>query len=137
MNVKFVHYAKASNVRSAPVLLWENASPTSEFSDSVVLPVDYDAYMIEYRYSTSDASTGISYFVNDADVYGSAAQVKYQYAQNYVAGRKFVISDTGINFAGISGFYLYARVLASSATGGAVGNAYGIPTRIWGVNFAL
>lgn len=125
----------------APVLLWTNASPTSEFGNQdVILPTGYSAYIIEYRFSTSDASYGQTYFDFNGDdgalgVFSSAA-VKYQALYMYSAGRMILgVEDGKISFG--TGFYSAATSRAAGGSLGEYSNTYGIPTRIWGVKFTL
>lgn len=123
-------YASASvNVQSAPVLLWTNASPTSNFSAQTVnlSGAAYSGYIVECKDFTKqtymDSSIGFAYLrmgkvgicvsrVGGSD-YGRARPVSS-------------VTTSGITFGnGYSGGGVYPDA------------QYCIPLRIWGVKFTL
>lgn len=109
---------------AAPVLLWTNASPTSNFAvqNVTVNGNGYSSYLIEVRFSTSDANTGVGLIpiggkgaIGAINSYGVAP-----YATRAVLGT----SASSVNFGG-------------AAHGGTADTTKGIPIRIWGVKFTL
>lgn len=131
-------YATANvNVQSAPVLLWTNASPTSAFAaQTVSLPTGYDAYLVEYRGSTSDANAGKTFLPFSNSPQTSCCGISATARSVAFTGRLVTsCSDGSIVFrAGFSG-----QALLSSGSGSATGGItnVAIPTRIWGVKFTL
>lgn len=118
---------KVGSLDPAPALLWTNESPTSNFQhdQTISLPVGYSGYIVEIRASTGNDKTGTG-FVRvgernkavcvDANGNSAAGDVTYRFI---VAARE---SDIVFGYGGLN---------SSSSDG------YGIPTRIWGVNFTL
>lgn len=113
-------YASANvNVQSAPVLLWENASPASSFGGTVTLATGYDAYIIEAMYAYYGGSITddilLFHFFNSNRGAVTFFAVKHSTgAQQY---RGITVSGNTIDF--------------SSSTYNAK------PRRIWGVKFTL
>lgn len=117
-------YATANvNVQSAPVLLWTNASPTSAFAAQTVNVngSEYIYYLIEVRFSTSDATTGVALI----PVETSAMTVASVYSGVAPAATRGILSTTSSSITFGNGAY------------GSTANNYAIPTRIWGVKFTL
>lgn len=115
--------------KSAPVLLWTNASPTSSFAAQVVtIETGYSAYLVEYEESKSTTGRkGVAYlpFSSEEQVSGVAT---YKTSNTSLRSVQRIInscSDGSIDFG--KGFL----------DGGSNGSLYGIPTRIWGVKFTL
>ena len=114
---------KVGSFNMKPTLLWENASPTSDFAEQTVnVDSGYDGYLIETAYTKSNLEKlGINYFgVGATNVYTSAF-----YSVSNIGVRKITsVNDGGIEFE---------RGYSSSTAQ----DSRGIPTRIWGVNFTL
>lgn len=115
-------YATA-NVNVKPVLLWQNASPSSAFGAQTVSVngSGYDGYLIEVRFSTSDATTGVALI----PVETSKMTVAAVYSGVAPAATR------GISSTSLSG------VVFGYGAYGSTDNNKAIPTRIWGVKFTL
>ena len=132
-------YASANvNVKSAPVLLWTNASPTSDFAAQTVrLAGGYDAYLVECKTSKIVdgilTTTFLPFFTGtSAENYRAVVSYRWYGARRYTKGRVVRSAQDGqitfgIGFEGGGG--------ASSGTGDYASEC--IPTRIWGVKFTL
>lgn len=128
------------NVQSEPELLWTNASPTSQFKPQTISldASDYSAYLVECRYSSSTSAgydttaTSFIKFATYRQPVVAPKQTTYV-AHDALACRTITSADqTGIVFGSCSN---------SAWTEGACNAdnywALGIPTRIWGVKFAI
>ena len=120
-------YATA-NVDVAPVLLWTNASPSSQFSAQTVSfnANNYDALLLEARFSISDVRFAVRYVPFGLQERMMATQTTDpSYGTNGQYNRGvYNVSKTGIRFT-------------EGASGTNPTNAAFIPTRIWGVKFTL
>lgn len=119
-NVKEFSFA---NVNVAPVLLWTNASPTSNFAPQTIsLSETWDAFIIEIQYAGFGAVKYGRGFLNVGEpgyigIYFSAA-----------SGTGRIVTSTTVN-----------SVVFGDAKQGAdsIANTACTPTRIWGVKFTL
>lgn len=119
-------YASANvNVQSAPVLLWTNASPTSDFNPQTinVSGAGFDAYLVEIKVAkhthTAYRNTVIGYIRKNYTL----SQTYLVYGDSGYTGQRNVSSatDTAITFgSGTNGY-----------------NEMGIPLYVWGVKFTL
>lgn len=118
-------YASANvNVQSAPVLLWTNASPTSEFAAQTLnFNGNYDGYIVSAKYGTSYSvvsytylKKGVAAYIFSANNLGGGAGVANRYAPT--------VNANSIKFE---------RGVAP----GSYNDAYCIPLNIWGVKFTL
>lgn len=106
----------------APVLLWTNASPTSEFAAQTVnVETGYSAYIIESRTTTSNSDVR-KFFLNIGD---TATMVHSTSITTASYGRPISSTDTA------------AVTFGDGKRGGTTSNTHIIPTRIWGVKFTL
>lgn len=114
-------FGVAGTYAEAPVLLWENASPTSVFNGDDLQFDYYPAYIIEATYNNNSSYTGNGKsLINDNEnkpCYGAWS--------SSVTSRHVYCLNGRIIFAAIGGM------------GSNTSNTYCIPTRIWGVNFAI
>lgn len=130
-------YASANvNVQSAPVLLWTNASPTSNFNAQTVnLPTGYSAYLVELRKNKTESGTGIAFLP-----FSGSKQVLMcgtGFINSIATFRGRIVdycSDGSIQF----GTDIYGQVQQNNGGGAGIGgNTESIPTRIWGVKFTI
>lgn len=135
-------FGVSGSYTEAPVLLWTNASPTSSFSaQTVTLPTGYDAFMVEYRYSTTIEWYGITYLPHSTAYQASFCgtycdQTGSTSDYGYAAGRRInSCSDGSIYFD--FGWTGAARCRDNYSWSGSTTWTAGIPTRIWGVKFTL
>lgn len=121
-------YASANvNVQSTPVLLWENASPTSAFRGQTVnVDSGYEGYLVEIKQEASSNNFVIG-FVNVGVSNVSVAYTRYTGGTPSVYLRAItsvndgsIVFGEGVNSNGVVYEYKYA-----------------IPTRIWGVKFTI
>lgn len=105
-----------------PVLLWTNASPTSDFIEqTITLPTGYKAFIVEQKsHATHSLAVTVTFYVP----FGFTGQLISQTTHVFNSREYVSVSESGIEFG--SGYH------ASTAD-----NTYGIPLRIWGVNFTL
>ena len=108
-----------------PQLLWTNASPTSTFAPQTVnlSGANFDAYIIEIRYTTSISALGYGLVYKLGSVGGAVGNHNSTHG-GLVMRTMDRIDDNSILFS--TGF-----------NRGSADNSYGIPTRIWGVNISL
>lgn len=121
-----------NELSNAPVLLWTNASPMSEFAPQTInLPTGYSGYIVEV-----------------ADKWGGVMQYpSCGYIPLFSGNAKGIVAY----FNNSGRHYTYTRVVSSAAngsitfgggnSGGAIhyddANHQAIPQRIWGVKFTL
>lgn len=106
---------------AAPVLLWTNARPTSNFgAQTISVASGYDAFLIEVMYATWTYEKTITYLNIGGGLQGAAAN---RPSVGVYTGRKVTTTNTTLAFK----------------RGGWPENddSAAIPTRIWGVKFAL
>lgn len=105
-----------------PVLLWTNASPTSNFNAQTLSlsGQQYSAYVIEIQSTTNNSNMLVKTYLP----FGFTGRVYASTVAAFFNRDITSVSSTGITFG-----YGYQ--------GNASGNDYGIPTRIWGVKFTL
>lgn len=112
---------KGKIVEEPPVLLWANSNPTSAFSaQTITVPSGYAAFLCEARYSDMFDITCISYLHIGGDVQWVAA---VRPEGNQYSGRKVVTTETSLTFR--------------SGESGESNDYIAIPTRIWGVKYAV
>ena len=124
-------YAIATvDVVSAPVLLWTNASPTSDFVAQTISVdgADYDGYLVEIHWSRADgAHKGVAYVPIGTAKATVAAHNNESGTLNTAAFRAVEsATKNSISFG-----------IGASGPGRLENNYYAIPTRIWGVKFTL
>lgn len=117
------------NVQSAPVLLWENASPTSAFAEQniSISASEYSALLIEFRATTTDAFTVMEMFSFGA-------------TNKWVAVNSLTYGNSSLPQRGVTSVNKTSVGFSTAAYGSVGGSKYNdrcIPTRIWGVKFTL
>lgn len=104
-------------------LLWTNASPTSAFAAQTVSlnAAGYGAFIVEQKNNaTSSAAVTVTFYVP----FGFTGRLISNTSHAFHSREYTSVSKSGIEFG--SGYN------ASTAS-----TSYGIPLRIWGVNFTL
>lgn len=125
---------KGKIVEVPPTLLWINDSPTSEFAAQTVSVdgADYTGYLVELRQSTTVSDTAVAYLPFTDTMIGLAVCAQFAYADTTYptdVGRQVNAATTSSIEFGTG----YAQASGSISRG----NTYGIPTRIWGVKYAV
>lgn len=117
-----------ANVNVAPVLLWTNASPTSNLKRDQTLTFDgeWDGYIVELRGSTSVATTGCGIiFVGQNNAFVGINSDYSKLDPGYAVGRYFkTVSKNSV-------------YVERGTVGTGTNDECGIATRIWGVKFTL
>lgn len=118
-------YASANvNVQSAPVLLWTNASPASNFAaQTITVPVAYDGYLVEVRRTRSqgtESDHAISFINADGKWYKVSSGTYDNATKGYEPESRSVRAN------GNSLQFLAA-----------IQDYNAIPARIWGVKFTI
>lgn len=112
-------------------LLWENASPTSNFASQTISMdlSEYDAIMLLTRRSTSvhDIGFGISVLGHRGFAQNLALYTEVS-AGVFICGREFTPSASGIVIGG--GVYKFSNLAMSACN---FDDAYAIPYRIYGI----
>lgn len=113
-------------VDPAPVLLWTNASPTSQFSgQGVSVAGGYIGYLIECRYDNMTDIRTIVYVPNGVKTRITVPSATSDYydrgAARFATGANGKVTFTGGRITGYT----------------SDNNYFAIPTRIWGVKFTL
>lgn len=106
----------------APVLLWTNASPTSDFDEqTVTVAKGYSGYLIEILHDNDSATSAITYFnVGSSGIAACTEPPGY-------TGKRFIESVA-------NGSIVFGIGQSNSTT---ENSDYGIPTRIWGVKWTI
>lgn len=112
-----------------PVLLWTNASPTSEFAAQDITVGQYAGCIVECRGATANANTR-KVFVANGENFSVVIPTNNTNAPGRCTARNIGYSGNTVTING--GVYQ-----STSSNSVSTGNAYCIPTRIWGVKFTL
>lgn len=110
------------------VLLWQNASPSSDFAaQTIKLSLkDYDAILLKHKYTKATAYYGVQFIE-----VGDSATV-YQIASAKAASLSYLSRDVKVTTSGVTIEAGYGKTIYSTSAGGASASNL-IPVEIYGV----
>ncbi len=114
-----------------PELLWTNPAPTSGFSaQNVIVPDEYDAYLISVKFNTSQGSVVTSYVPKNASNFLLSSFWYFSMAPSLSTAVREIKSISG-------GVISFGNGKRSSGEGVPINYEYGIPLSIWGVKWTI